>query len=104
MLEFEKRRVDTRGYFLFFLYLAGSCGLVSINNVGGIFSVATAPEHRRKGVATALLHKAIADSLSMSNNLLYLITTRGSEAEKLYTSVGFEVASTHYRYELYSQK
>jgi ribosomal protein S18 acetylase RimI-like enzyme len=83
---------------------AGSCGLVSINNVGGIFSVATAPEYRRKGVATALLHKAIADSLSMSNNLLYLITTRGSEAEKLYTSVGFEVASTHYRYELYSQK
>lgn len=83
---------------------AGSCGLVSINNVGGIFSVATAPEYRRKGVATALLHKAIADSLSMSNNLLYLITTRGSEAEKLYTSVGFEVAYTHYRYELYSQK
>ena len=83
---------------------AGSCGLVSINNVGGIFSVATAPEHRRKGVATALLHKAIADSMSVSNSLLYLITTRGSEAEKLYTSLGFEAAYTHYRYELYSQK
>jgi len=33
---------------------AGTCGLVSFNNVGGIFSVGTAPEYRKKGVATAL--------------------------------------------------
>ncbi|MEM3769553.1 MAG: GNAT family N-acetyltransferase, partial [Candidatus Bathyarchaeia archaeon] len=58
---------------------AGVCGLVSFNNVGGIFTVGTAPEHRRKGVATALLQKAIADSLSIGNNLLYLITTKGSD-------------------------
>jgi hypothetical protein len=83
---------------------AGSCGLVSINNVGGIFSVATSPEYRRKGVATALLHKAIADSLSAGNNLLYLITTKGSDAERLYTSLGFEVAYIHCRYELQPQK
>ena len=69
---------------------AGACGLVSFNNVGGIFTVGTVPEHRRKGVATALLYKAIADSLSMSNSLLYLITTRGSEAEKLYTSMALK--------------
>jgi GNAT superfamily N-acetyltransferase len=82
---------------------AGICGLVSINNVGGIFTVGTAPEHRRKGVATALLHRAIADSLTMGNTLLYLITSSGSDAERLYTSLGFEVAYTHYRYELHPQ-
>jgi GNAT superfamily N-acetyltransferase len=83
---------------------AGVCGLVSFNNVGGIFSVGTAPEFRRKGVATALLHKAIADSLTMENSLLYLITTKGSDAERLYMSLGFEVAYTHRRYELQLQK
>jgi GNAT superfamily N-acetyltransferase len=82
---------------------AGTCSLVSINNVGGIFFVATAPEYRRKGVATALLHKAIADSLTMGNSLLYLTTTKGSDAERLYTSVGFEVAYTNCHYERQSQ-
>jgi GNAT superfamily N-acetyltransferase len=83
---------------------AGVCGLVSFNNVGGIFSVGTTSEHRRKGVATALLHKAIADSLPMGNSLLYLITTKGSDAERLYSSLGFRVAYTHSRYELQSQE
>jgi len=83
---------------------AGACGLVSFNNVGGIFSVGTAPEYRRRGVATALLHKAIADSLSIGNSLLYLITTKGSDAERLYESLGFQVAYIHRRYELQSQK
>ncbi len=79
---------------------AGVCGLVSFNDVGGIFTVGTAPEHRRKGVATALLHEAIADSLRIGNNLLYLITLKGSDAEKLYLSLGFQIAYTHRRYEL----
>jgi len=83
---------------------AGACGLVSFNNVGGIFSVGTAPEYRRRGVATALLQMAIADSLAMGNSLLYLITTKGSDAERLYTSLGFQVAYTHRRYELQLQK
>lgn len=83
---------------------AGVCGLVSFNNVGGIFSVGTVPEYRRKGVATALLQRAITDSLSIGNNLLYLITTKGSDAERLYTSLGFQVAYAHQRYELQLQK
>jgi N-acetylglutamate synthase-like GNAT family acetyltransferase len=95
----------TRSYLGYFQGRpAGSCGLVSLNKVGGIFSVATAPEHRKRGVATALLSKAIADSVSMGNNLLYLITTKGSDAEKLYTSLGFKSAYTHCRYELHSQE
>ncbi len=82
---------------------AGVCGLVSFNNVGGIFTVGTAPEYRNKGVATALLLEAIADSLRIGNNLLYLITTKGSDAERLYTSLGFQVAYAHRRYQLQLQ-
>jgi ribosomal protein S18 acetylase RimI-like enzyme len=78
---------------------AGSCALCSFNSIGGIFTVATVPEYRRKGVALALLCKAIADSFSVGNSLLYLITTKGSDAERLYRSLGFEVAYTQYRYE-----
>jgi len=36
---------------------AGVCGLVSFNNVGGIFSVGTVPEYGRQGIATAFLQK-----------------------------------------------
>jgi len=82
---------------------AGVCGLVSFNNVGGIFSVGTVPEYRGQGVATALLQRAIADSSTMGNSLLYLITTKGSDAERLYTSLGFEVAYPYRRYELADQ-
>ncbi|HUW48430.1 MAG TPA: GNAT family N-acetyltransferase [Patescibacteria group bacterium] len=104
MYEKASRYEGTESYLGYFQGKpAGICGLVSINNVGGIFTVGTDPEHRRKGVATALLHRAIADSLTMGNTLLYLITTSGSDAERLYTSLGFEVAYTHYRYELHPQ-
>jgi GNAT superfamily N-acetyltransferase len=92
----------TRSYLGFFQGKpAGSCGLVSFDNVGGIFSVGTAPEFRKKGIATALLLKAVADSLTLGNSMLYLITTKGSDAERLYMSLGFEVAYSHYRYEFH---
>ena len=83
---------------------AGVCQLVSFNEVGGIFTMGTVPEYRRKGVGTTLLRRAIADSLRIGNNLLYLTTTKGSDAERLYTSLGFQVAYTHRRYELQLQK
>lgn len=83
---------------------AGVCALISFNNVGGIFSVGTIPEYRNKGVASALLHKAIVDSSTTGNSLLYLITTKGSDAERLYTSLGFQVAYAHRRYQLQLQK
>ena len=92
----------TRSYLgLFQGKPAGSCGLVSFDKVGGIFSVGTAPEYRRKGIATALLLKAVTDSLTLGNRTLYLITTKGSDAERLYTSLGFEIAYTQYRYEFH---
>ena len=78
---------------------AGACALLSFNSVGGIFNVGTVQEHRGKGVATALLHAVISDSLSIGNDLLYLITTKGSNAERLYASLGFRLDHTLSRYE-----
>jgi GNAT superfamily N-acetyltransferase len=95
----------TRPYLAYFSENpAGTCALLSFRNVGGVFNLGTTPEYRRKGVATALMQNAISDSLNMGNNLLYLVTTKGSNAESLYTSLGFRVAYTRRRYELQRQK
>jgi ribosomal protein S18 acetylase RimI-like enzyme len=83
---------------------AGSCLLYSFNNVGTIYTVATAPECTKKGVATALVDNAIAESLSLGNKMLYLLTGKGSEAERLYEKLGFEMMFSRRLYELHPKK
>jgi predicted GNAT family acetyltransferase len=72
--------------------------------VGTIYTVATAPEYRKKGVATALVNRAIADSLSIGSKMLYLLAGRGSDAEKLYEKLGFEAKFSRRLYELHPKK
>jgi len=83
---------------------AGSCLLYSFNNVGTIYTVATAQEYRKKGVATALVNRAIADSLSIGSKMLYLLAGRGSDAERLYGKLGFEAVFSRRLYELHPRK
>ncbi len=83
---------------------AGSCLFYSFNNVGTIYTVATTPEHRKKGIATALVNRAIADSLNIGNKMLYLLAGRGSDAEKLYEKLGFEAIFSRRLYELHPKK
>jgi ribosomal protein S18 acetylase RimI-like enzyme len=83
---------------------AGSCLLYSFNNVGTIYTVATAPECTKKGVATALVDNAKAESLSLGNKMLYLLAGKGSEAERLYEKLGFETMFSRRLYELHPKK
>jgi GNAT superfamily N-acetyltransferase len=83
---------------------AGSCLFYSFDDVGTIYTVATAPEYRKKGVATALVNKAIADSLDIGGKMLYLLAGRGSDAEKLYVKLGFEAVFSRRQYELHPKK
>jgi GNAT superfamily N-acetyltransferase len=83
---------------------AGSCLFCSFDDVGTIYTVATAPEYRKKGVATALVNRAIADSLSIGSKMLYLLAGRGSDAEKLYEKLGFEAKFSRRLYELHPKK
>lgn len=80
---------------------AGSCLFCSFNDVGTIYTVATAPEYRKKGVATALVNRAIADSLTIESKMLYLLAGKGSDAEKLYEKLGFEAVFSRRLYELH---
>jgi len=83
---------------------AGSCLFYSYNDVGTIYTVATVPEHTKKGVATALLNRAIADSFNIGNKMLYLLAEKGSDAEKLYEKLGFEAEFSRRLYELHPKK
>ena len=78
------------------LYLArigsaavGACDLFEEANWGRIESVVTIPTMRRRGVGTALVTRAVSDSLLHGNKITYLFTEPGGDAELLYRSVGF---------------
>ena len=68
---------------------AGACDLFHYENWGRIDSVATWPEFRRRGVASALVAQAIADSLTSGSLETYLFTEPQGAAERLYLALGF---------------
>jgi GNAT superfamily N-acetyltransferase len=78
------------------LYLArldgravGACDLFESARWGRVDSVVTRPEWRRRGVASALVARAVADSLTSGNFETYLFTEPGGVAERLYRRLGF---------------
>ncbi|MCB8838821.1 GNAT family N-acetyltransferase [Aurantimonas sp. VKM B-3413] len=52
------------------------------------------PEHRRRGIARALMAAIDAYSVEMGRRLLTLDTRTGDAAEPLYRSLGFQVVGT----------
>jgi GNAT superfamily N-acetyltransferase len=70
---------------------AGTCDLFESSNWGRIDSVVTRPEFRRKGVASALVTRAVIDSLTSGNNETYLFTEPGGDAERVYRRLGFVI-------------
>ncbi len=69
---------------------AGCCSLFSKSGLGRVDSVITRKGFRRRGVAAALVCRAITDSLELGNSDTYLVTECGSPAEYLYRKIGFE--------------
>ena len=72
---------------------AGVASLVTAGDgISGIYSVATLPEFRRRGVATALSLKCIEAYQETNDEVLSLQVLHGSEAQRLYEKLGFETA------------
>ncbi len=65
--------------------------LSSFNRTGGIFSVGTLNEYRRRGIGTTLVSHAIMTSINEGNNLHTLQAKKGGNAERLYKTLGFEI-------------
>ena len=71
---------------------AGVTLLLQTGSVGGIYAVATLPEHRRRGVSTALLRRAIDDARARGCQTFALQVAEGSDAHRLYLALGFREA------------
>jgi GNAT superfamily N-acetyltransferase len=78
------------------LYLAclddrpvGACDLFVAEGCGRIDSMVVRPEFRRRGVASALAARAVADSLAAGNSLTYLYTEGGGAGAAVYQKLGF---------------
>ena len=88
-------------------YLAAHCGgrLVGVGTVmledglAGIFSMATAPDMRRKGIASAVLARLLAWAWEHGASHAYLqVEARNDPAVAVYRKFGFATAYTyHYR-------
>ena len=95
--EFDKLQLDwmQRGGRYFVGYVdgkpVGTSFLYSLMKTGGIFTVGTLKEYRKKGIGTTLTVHALMESIKDGNELHTLQTTKGGNAERLYKKVGFEV-------------
>jgi GNAT superfamily N-acetyltransferase len=58
----------------------------------GLYAVTTLKAHRKQGVATALVARAVRDAQSAGAELICLETVAGSDAMRLYGALGFEPA------------
>ena len=72
----------------------GTTQLLMDGSCAGIYGVSTVRAHRGKGVATALLLRAIADARAAGCDIIFLRTAALSEARRLYERLGFEEGFT----------
>ena len=70
---------------------AGSTQLLSRGDMGYIDFVGVLPQYRRRGVASVLVTRAAADSQQMGKRWTTLETATGSNAERLYQTLGFRI-------------
>jgi N-acetylglutamate synthase-like GNAT family acetyltransferase len=70
----------------------GTALVVREDDVAGIYSVATLKSHRHTGVASTVIAQAIADAQGDGASLICLECDTGSDAQRLFASLGFKPA------------
>lgn len=68
----------------------GGCYVSLWEEIPTLMGVYTVPEARRRGVATALLVRSIAESIRPEQDVVCLYVEHGNPAERLYRALGFE--------------
>jgi ribosomal protein S18 acetylase RimI-like enzyme len=66
------------------------CELYSLGGTGQIENVLTLERHRNRGLAQALVLKALATSRAAGNDLTFLLANRDDWPKELYRKLGFE--------------
>ena len=70
----------------------GTLHLLRDGATAGIYAVGTAKAHRRRGVSSTLIARAIMDAQAVACDVVCLSTDAGGYAEGLYAKLGFERA------------
>jgi GNAT superfamily N-acetyltransferase len=74
----------------------GSAALCEAAGLAGIYNVASHPRHRRAGIATALMRRAVEDA--RGRGLGTCVLQSSSAGVPLYTRLGFQPLSTYTAY------
>ncbi len=67
----------------------GTLHLLVDGRTAGIYAVATQRSHRRRGVSSTLIARAVSDARSAGCDVVCLSTESGGYAEQLYARIGF---------------
>lgn len=71
---------------------AGTLWLLATDGAAGLYAVSTLKKQRRRGVASTLVSRAIADAQRSAADLITLQTDSRNDAHRLFASLGFEDA------------
>ena len=77
---------------------AGTALLYTRFGLGCVDFIGTLPQYRRRGVASAVTARAVADSQAMGNRWTGFEVAAGSAAERVYTRIGFRPVHNRPRY------
>jgi ribosomal protein S18 acetylase RimI-like enzyme len=80
------------------------CELYSLGGTGQIENVLTLERHRNRGLARALVLKALAASQAAGNDLTFLLANRDDWPKELYRKLGFEEVGLIYDFVIPSPK
>src|SRR2546430_2411847 len=72
--------------------------LYSENGVGQVENVVTLPDYRNRGLARALVLRAVAESHAIGNDLTFLVADADDWPRRLYEKLGFETTGRYARF------
>jgi ribosomal protein S18 acetylase RimI-like enzyme len=84
--------------------LAAYCELYSLEGIGQVENVLTLERHRNRGLARALVLKALAASRAAGNELTFLLANRDDWPKELYRKLGFDEVGFIYDFVIPSPK
>ena len=73
------------------------------DGVGQVEDVFVGPEYRHRGLATALMHRCVADCRAGGSRAVVIVTDAGDTPQAMYAAMGFRVVATKRRYVRYTR-
>ena len=72
-----------------------------LDGIGYLEDVFVEPEYRHRGLATALMHRGVADARARGTGAVTLVADAGDTPQAMYAAMGFRHAATKRRYVRY---